>query len=53
MKKSKDESRVRLRLKDAARMCKKGDVTMGSRRYVLEESLTPVWPCMQAGFPLG
>ncbi len=36
-KKSKDESRVRLRLKDAARMCKKVDVTMGSRRYVLEE----------------
>jgi hypothetical protein len=25
-------------------MCKKGDVTMGSRRYVLEEGLSPVWP---------
>ncbi len=25
-------------------MCKKGDVTMGSRRYVLEEGSTPVWP---------
>jgi hypothetical protein len=43
-KKHQDESRVRLHKNDVARMCKKRFVTMGSRRYVLEEGLTPVWP---------